>query len=358
MMNSILLFLLSFFGGGLGVALFFLFLYFRYPQNLEKIASHIAAILSYLFKRFQYYAIKGETESKINGFIATLDSKLDVDLPYISLKWIAKEGEKEEIIHDDFESIIVMKDRNHTNKNFVHASYFFVSEVFLKDSKRHLSKNLGLSLDLFTTQEILKKESHAAAEQFSSNYIFPEVEKSDDVRTYLKKFTLIESYGIFFPVLIQELSILGRKVFLEKKSQEILDEIKSLIQFLENWSVRKVGEEIQETFIGSYMKCAIKIVASHFSREANSTENQKNRVLQAVNQGCENVYLIGRMDDNNKDFMDSVSNLALSKDNTLEIRKSLSYKATIKNTDGKNKIVQDYFIHIHNPRAVKHLISE
>jgi hypothetical protein len=358
MMNSILLLLLGFFGGGFGIALFFLFLYFRYPQNLEKIASHIAAILSYIFKRFQYYAIKGETEAKINGFITTLDSKLDVDLPYISIRWVAKEGEKEEIIHDDFESIIVMKDRNHTNKNFVHASYFFVSEVFLKDSKRHLSKHLGLSLDLFTTQEILKKESAAAAEQFSSNYIFPEVEKSDDVRAYLKQFTLIEGYGIFFPVLIQELSILGRKVFLEKKSQEILDEIKSLIDFLESWSVRKVGEEIKETFMGSYMKCAIKIVASHFSREANSVENQKDRVLQAVNQGCENIYLIGRIDDNNKDFMDSVSSLVISKNKNLEIKKNLSYKALMKGADGKNKTVHDYFIHVHNPKAVRHLISE
>lgn len=358
MNNIILAVILSFFGGGAAIFVAFFWLYMKYPDNLKKIFGQIAFVISYLFKRYEYFAIKSETEGKINSFVGNLQPKVDVDLPYVSIKWTGSENEPESIVHEDYETIIVMRDREHRNKNFVHAAYFFMSEIFLKHSKRHLPKHLKTALDLFATKEILKQESAAAVEQFVADYMAPEIEKNDDVREYLKKFHLIEKLGVFFPILIQELSLLGKKVFLEKKSQGVIEEIKALVQFLEKWANRKTGEQIKELFIGNYMKCAIKIVASWQARENNSVINQRNRVLHAIQVGCENVYVIGKTDDENKQFMDDVIDEVVKEKKDIEVKKKISYKAKIKGTRGQEVQTHDYFIHLHNSKAVRNIIED
>jgi hypothetical protein len=63
---------------------------------------------------------------------------------------------------------------------------------------------------------------------------------------------------------------------------------------LEGWANRKAKEEISEIFVGNYTRCAIKIVASKYSREKYAVDNQKSRILKAIQLGCENVYAIGR----------------------------------------------------------------
>lgn len=357
-MRDFLIAIASSFGTGTILFATFFWLYMKYPDNLKKIFSQIAFVLSYLFKRYEYFAIKNETEGKINSFVGSLRPKVDVDLPYVSIKWTGSENEPERIAHEDYETIIVMRDRKHRNKNFVHAAYFFMSEIFLKHSKRHLPKHLKTALDLFATKEILKQESAAAVEQFVADYMSPEIEKSDDVREYLKKFNLIEKLGVFFPIFIQELSLLGRKVFLEKKSQEVINEVKDLIGFLEEWSNRRTGQLTREIFIGNYMKCAIKIVASQVARDNNSINSQRGRILHAINIGCENVYAVGRIDDGNKQFMDDVLEKVLNERKDLEIKRKLSFPAKIKKANGEEINSHDYFFHIHNPKAVRSIIED
>ena len=157
----------------------------------------IAWLLSFVWERFEYFSNKNEIEGRINSYIGNLEANTTINFPRISVKFTARD-EKEEIILDDCNAILVIRDRNHRSKNFIHSVYFFTSEMMLRKSKRHLSKHQKTSLDIFATKNILEKINKSAAEQFINDYFAPNFEKSEDIRKYIKQFYRILIWLVCF----------------------------------------------------------------------------------------------------------------------------------------------------------------
>lgn len=343
-------------GVSLSTAVFlYLVIYFaRNPEKFQKWVSLFGWLISFIWKRADYFAIKNEVQGKINSYVGNLEANTTIQLPRVKVRWAA-EGGKEEIIWEDYEAILVMRDRKHRNKNFVHAAYFFTSEVLLKKPKRHLSKNLKVSLDLFATKKLLELESKAAVEQFISDYFSPQIEKQEDIRDYIKQYVKIDNLGVFFPVLIQELTYLGNKVFLDKPTENILKEVKGLIDFLEAFSQREVGDTtIQDSFAGSYLICSIKIVASRYIRESGYTQPNKERINRAIEIGFENIYVLGSASQDNQKFIDSIIKELLEEHPHIELAKRMTFPGLIFIHGAPTK-VSTYFVHLHNPNVVNHV---
>lgn len=337
---------------GSGIIGYFL----KHPETVEKWASMIAWALSRIWKKTEYFAIKSELQGRINSFVRTLESNTTAKFPRVSIKWTGRD--KEEIIWEDGETIIVMRDRRNKTKNFVHATYFFTSEALLRKSKRHLSKGQKLSLDLFATKKVLEAESKSSVEQFMNDYFIPEIERQEIIRNLIQQYVRIDRIGVFFPVLIQELSHLGNKVFLSKPTSEVIEEVKSFVNFLEKFSQREVGDiKIPDTFIGKYSRCAIKIIASRPVREIGDISSNKERVSNAIKQGVENVYIIGSAGAENKQFINRVSKAILEEYNYVEFIRSYQFKGQIK-IRGKLIKVDTYLVYLHNPTAVKYLYEQ
>ena len=163
---------------------------------------------------------------------------------------------------------------------------------------------------------------------------------------------------MFFPILIQELSYLGNKIFLEKPDQEITKEVKELINFLEKFSNRSVGDmTTPEIFIGKYTKCSIRIVATKYAREFRNIDPAKNRIENFIKQGCENVYIIGSAEKDNKTFMDEVVGVVLGEIKDLQLVKEITFNGQI-NINGKKRTVETYFVHLHNPKIVQYVFRD
>jgi len=342
---------------GIVVAIIIGFLIFRYPEKVQKWVGIIAGFLSFIFRTKGYFSIKNEVEGKLNSYVADFEVGTNANFPRVKIEWIGKD-EEEKIVFEDYETIIVIRNKEHRNKNFVHAAYFFTSEVLLKKVKDKLSKSQKKSLNLFTTKNVLERQSASSVEQFMYDYFKPEIERSEKIREYIKKFCDIEKIGLFFPVLIRELDYIGGKVFLSAEDvQEIRSEVNNLIDFLHNFSIRKEHDDTQEIFSGKYTKCAIKIVATILTREANNIESQKQNIEKNFIGGCENVYIIGRAEDENRHFMQEVAKFLLKncKNKKIEKLKEIEFTGEIKNRQGQKKKVKTFMIHFHCPENVKTL---
>lgn len=110
-------------------------------------------VISRIWKRAEYFAIKTEIQGRINSFVRTMEANTAAQFPRISIKLVARGNE--ELLWDEGEAIIVMRDRGHRTRNFVHAAYFFTSEVLLRKSKRHLSQTQKISLRSVCNEENL-----------------------------------------------------------------------------------------------------------------------------------------------------------------------------------------------------------
>ncbi len=327
------------------------------PEKIQSWGSMFAWVISKVWKNGEYFAIKHGIESKVNSFVSELNNNIAVPFPKISIKWTGRGDD--ELIWGDGEVILVMRDREHKSKNIVHAAYFFVSEVLLKKSKIHLSKTQKTSLDLYATQKILEKKVGSYAEQFSSGYFIPEIQKDTHgkLKSYVTKITNLDRAGLFFPVLIQELNHLGNKVFLSNPDQQIMTEVDSLINFLETFSEREVGDvTTPDCFQGKYLRCSIRIVASWQSRENNKVEAHKTRIKEIVDRGFEDIYVIGDGSISNRLFIDRVIKAVINEAGDVEKIKSYRFDSQIKK-QGKRIKVNTSLTHLKNPTAVKYIYS-
>jgi len=342
------------FAGGSGTTLLVvLFLLIKYPDHVQKWVGILSRAFNYIFKKSEYFSTKWEIEGKLNTFAGNLETDGGVPYSRLTIKWTARD-ENEEIAFEDGQTIIVMRDRNHRNKNFVHAAYFYTSEILLKNTKRKLPKHLKTSIDLYSTQKIIQQENKAALNQFTNDYLIPNIDQNEKIKEYIERFNKIETIGLYFPVLIQELTYLGNKIYLSTQTDEIIKEVEALIQFLEKWSEREIGQLTQEEFTGLFTKCSIKIVASQYSRSNDKVDNQKGRIINSFNQGIENVYVIGNSAKKNKKFVDKVICACTTNNTKLLVMKRREFIAKVKSGEIR-KTIPNYLVHVRNPEAIEYV---
>ena len=191
---------------------------------------------------------------------------------------------------------------------------------------------------------MLKNEKAEILDQFVQDFMKNKMD-NDRIAECFEKYFDIDKAGIFYPVLIQELTFLGEKVFGKKRDTEkIHEEVRDLIQYLHCYAQRKLKEDIIADFYGAYCKFAIRIIGKRYKINHLGEETYKKNLCK-INKDNETIYLIGNAD--YKPFMKSVFDI--SKD---EIQCSLltdeSYTAVIKDEEGKDFKVKSYMMILRN----------
>lgn len=327
-----------------------------YPEKVEKWIGLLGKLVSKVWKGAGYWSEQYYVQGSVNDFIKGIESSTSLSLPRAKVNWKIKDRE-EDVIWNEGEVILVMKDGGHKQKNFVRAAYYFASKVLLKECKQHLSKSQSTSLDLFTTYKILESQSKYALEQFIQDYFQPELNRSTHVKDFIRQYKAIERRGIYFPVLIRELSFLGKKTFLFQNRDEVVKEVKDLLEFLVKFSQRDVGEKSPEDFIGKFSRCCIKIIASSKSIENDNLHAHIERIEEAFSNNLENIYIIGGAHRKCTLFIDKVVDAALNKCKGLTLNGKYRFKGTMKK-QGVYRPVETYFVHLHHSEAVKYMFTE
>tara|TARA_B100000508_G_scaffold136238_1_gene129007 strand:- start:2077 stop:3168 length:1092 start_codon:yes stop_codon:yes gene_type:complete len=331
---------------------------YLHPDQAKKWGAILGSWITYFYEKFDYITIKWETEGRLNTFVKNLESNMIRTFPTVRLQW-ATSQDKEEVLWEEGKAILVMRDRKHKGRNFVHAAYLFTSKSLLQNTSFHISKKQKGSLELFATKKILEDVYKGLVQQFMSDYFSPKVQSDDDLKQLITKYIAIERIGAFFPILIQEIHCLGNKVFLEEaRKEETISEVKELLDFLVEFSERRVGDTaVPNTFVGNFTRCAIRVVASKAVRERGEVDGHKSDIVDLVKRSLENIYVIGSDHPENREFVDSVVNAVLEEETQLQLRKTYRFKGKIKVED-KWKNTDTYLVHLHNPDAEEYLFTK
>lgn len=137
--------------------------------------------------------------------------------------------------------------------------------------------------------------------------------------------------GLFFPIYINELNFLGEKIFgtsVDKKS--IYTQVNNLAGFLNNYSNRRLSQDIISEFTGSHCKFAIRIVGKQYKVDREGSRIYVNNICKLQNT-VESIYLLGDL--RNRSFIDSVVDECLQ---TIPYRiyNRKNYRARLKDHEG------------------------
>ena len=329
-------------GGVITIGIIVLIIISANPDKIEKWMNIFAK-----FKpRADAFRTKYEIQSKINSFATDMAEMTDSKPAKIHLKWASSNKDTDDIHLEDGSVILVMRDRGYKNKNFVHASIFYTSNILLKETKRHISQKQAKALDLYTAHKLIEKQGKDAMHIFMSDFLNEHL-KDKKIKDLFTKFMTIDATGYYTHILLKELRYLGIKQFLTANKRLITKEVNDLILFLEAFAGREVGDmTTKDTFIGEYTRCSIKIVSSVMTRLGQKHSVPIQKILETFNVGVENVYVIGPAKDSEAtEFIQEVCKDVCTQNSGIIIIEQKTFSGQIKK-DGKKQNTKTYYVHL------------
>lgn len=306
--------------------------FYNNPIKLQKTISAISQWFLWLGVGIKKTYIKFDTESRLNDFIKKVGPLVyGYNEVGIRLKW-AEVGEDEESFFDKEQLVVVMRDTGVQNKNFVRASMTVISKTILPKTRRYLSKSQCESVEIFIAKKLFESEKPQAMDYFFEEFFNKKTSESDKIAQLIEKYNLMDKAGIFFPVYMQELNFLGEKVFWQKRTSEIWEEVNRLSEFLKNYTNRVMGTETTPlVYEGRFCRCGIVIIGRSMNVSTGNIRIYNNYIRRLRDKKIETFYLMGADSDQGKAFVESV--IESLEDLGIEKYRAHSFTAKIKTQD-------------------------
>ncbi|MDO8497554.1 MAG: hypothetical protein Q7S61_03340 [bacterium] len=329
--------------GLFGVLVLIVIYWLILPEKAEIVSGQLYRLLRNIWSGAEKKYIAHDTQGRVNDYVNNFLSKeiKDFEPINVQLDWV-EETYLPEAFFNDGKLIVRLKQSDNQNRNFVNASLVFIAQNVLRKAKRYISDKQRESIDLFVAKKMFEKEKDDVMTQFVDDYLS---EKIDDekVGAFFEKYHYIDTAGLFFPVFIQEMSFLGEKVFAQRKDQTIYQEVNGLIEFLDKYSVRKIGDtSIDSKFNGLYCKFGMMIVGIGGRIKSEGSSPYETHLEYLQSSGVESIYLIG--DSRNKEFIDSICSSLCGGRLKFGVYNTKEYSATITYQDGTKENKGNYLV--------------
>ncbi len=322
--------------GGGGLILYFV----KNPDKLEKWVAILSKLGRYFSVKAEETYVKYSVQSKVNGFIYNVAKVIpNLIVQKVKVEWVSDRLSEREFIENN-QVVVRMRKSRSENRNIVNATVAFVSHSLLIKAKRYIAKYQKEAIDMFTVTQILKREDPIALSEFIEAYLH-EAMDNQKVNALYAKFEDIDLFGLYFPVFITEMTFLGEKVFGgHRNDQAIFEEVNQLVNFLYNYSHRKINEDSVNEYNGAYCKFAIRIYGRS-ARIQNEGEQIYINNIEKTAEDTDTIYIISKQE--NRDFISSVVKEAL-KHIPFTLYNNRQYNATITAPDGGKVKVKNILI--------------
>jgi hypothetical protein len=276
------------------------------PDKAERWAELGWAVASRVWRGADRQAVRHGLRSRVNGFAkAIAELTGSPEQTEVDVQWAEP---NEEIAHFFKDNRLVMRLHPHErqDRNLVTASLLLVSQTLVRRSKRLLSKRQARSVDLYAVDRLLVSREPARA-LFHEEILGPESDIDPELATLIDQYRRMDRANLFFPVYVRELRYLGQKILVKPRDGRIIKEVKELVEFLVQYSERRLGEHSTLELQGRLLRCAIMIVAMAVKREIGDPGPYVRRLKALEMAGYETVYLVGSSGTENAEFMSTIA---------------------------------------------------
>lgn len=308
-----------------GTLLVVLILIIQEPTRAEKLK---ALILQPTFRFFrwgskQYLGAKvgGTVTSFFRHYIA--NSLLSVITPRVQIRWVSSLTDP--ILSEDGTLILCLDDSNDQTKNILLATRVALPHIIFPTLRSHLSKHVGTAIDLAVLQKLADGLGRHAMPLFQRYFLEPEVEAEHRTADLFSKLIEIDSKGMFVFIFLEELNLLGERLFRSADFTDKTAEVEDFLEFLLTIARRKLGEEIETKYLSKEFKVGIILVAKTAKAQIQGVAPYLRAVDFNIANGCDSIYFVG-FQPSAKTFQRTID--ALDSDNRLVIEKRACVRLT------------------------------
>ena len=343
-------------GGPPTILISIIFYLLLFPEKAEKITVLLYRLIFKVFKLGEKQIITHDIQARVNEFSKKLSKEIaNVEPVGVKVQWIS-DTQTPKKFFDGNKLVIRMRHHDSQDKNFINASMVFISSVFLRKSKKYMSKSQKKSIDLYVGKKLFEMEKPQIADKFFEDFFSMKTISNEKIMGLIEKYEIIDKVGLIFPILVQELTFFGEKIFYKLNTNDIIKEISAFIDFLKNYAEREIGEQrLKKNFTGVYCRCGIVIIGIGEKVKIGLCEPYVNYIKKIINDKIENIYLIGPATKENINFIKNIIEEVQSK---LDVYKYVDkkFKSKIKIKE-ERKEVNTYLVVLRS-KEVKRYIDE
>lgn len=317
--------------GTVVIALFFAFLWIRYPNNVKLVFAQIWDVLSIVFGSVaERHYIVNHLEAKVGKGIEKLNQKVDgLDAEQIKIT-LVRDATRDAFIRDRVLIMRLQKKENH-GENMANVAFLYSQHLYAKVDPS-LNQTQQEAVRLYTAKSILKSVGQEGLQELSENFYQPVIARNTYIQALLNQLEAIDNKGLFFSVFIQEMVFLGNKVLFRQRAKGVHEEVTKFIQFLVKFANRARGDESGELdFRSQNIKVSFILAALKEKREADATQDYITRVKSLLPRDTESYYFMGWGD--NIGFVRKVAEAVCVELSHLELKREKGYERTFE--DGR-----------------------
>lgn len=301
------------------------------PDKAERWAELGWAAASRIWRGADRQAVRHGLRSRVNGFAKTIAELTgSPEQTEVDVQWAEP---SEEVAHFFKDNRLVMRLHAHErqDRNLVTASLLLVSQTLVRRAKRLVSKRQARSVDLYAVDRLLVSRGPARA-LFHEEILGPESDGDPELALLIDRYRRMDRANLFFPVYVRELRYLGQKILVKPHDGRISREVKELVEFLVQYSERRLGEHVPLELQGRLLRCAIMIIAMAVKRDIGDVGPYIRRLRALQLAGYETIYLVGSAGTENAEFMVGIAT-RFCEGSTWQIVDRRSYPAKLRVED-------------------------
>jgi len=267
-------------------------------KNAEQVVMLIEK-LSELMRSLVLQLIKTGMERDIRGLIVKANKRLKIAhednflLEDMKIDWA--KGENVRAYIDDDHVIIRMRSSRNPKENFVNAVTAYVSTGLLTKVKRYFSPELVSAMNMLAARNIVIYGDGNALEYFDKTVLQPILDESPKVKRAFEMLSAVDSYGIFYSILLGEYSRAGKKVYPKLSDSLFTKEADGLLQFLYQIAAGR-GLRSEQLFYESFYFTVLIVMTVNFQTAENFIWCGR-QIKEWIEKGSGTVYVLASAGD-------------------------------------------------------------
>lgn len=275
-----------------GLLLVLLILIILDPDRALKLKALLLEPTYRLFKWGSRQYIASQTGYTVTQFFKKHVNRLIPSLGDIrvAIKWVTSPSDP--ILSKDGTLIVCLKETNNQTLNILTAARVAMPYVVCSTLRPCIDYYLESAIDLTLLKKLTDRLGKHARSIFQRQFLVPEVEENERVSELFRKLIVLDDFGIYVTIFLEELNVIGEYRYSVGDTSNITSEIEDFLEFLLKLADREVHELVPLDYFSPNFNIGIMLLAITAKTEIEGVVPYIDRLDKKVKIGCDSIYVV------------------------------------------------------------------
>jgi hypothetical protein len=264
-------------------------------QNPDRALKLKALILEPLFRWFRWGArayLAAKVGSSATEFLqkhvtSVIPSANDVEL---KIRWVKSPSDP--VFTRQGTLLLRIRETNDQTRNIMAATRVALPHIVCPLLRKQIEKYAESAIDLALLRKLAERLGRNARPLFKRYFLEPEVEEDERAADLFRKLLVLDDSGMFAAIFLEELNVLGDRLYEAADATDKTNDIVELLEFLLPIAKRGIGQHVPLDFRSAEFNMAVVLLAKSEKAKHQGVHPYVQMIQACIRRGCDTIHLI------------------------------------------------------------------